>query len=131
MFSQGNPLVPLICSLTSANYHGVLATLFNWAYFTNMCAFDFFRNFFLDLIAGMGWPNVVQLCIGATITYSKARAKSCIVSGNCLIIRCLLACSSFGREHMVYHPVVYANYECYDAFLQQLFYFLYLNIVLT
>jgi hypothetical protein len=79
----------------------------------------------------MGWPDVVQLCTGAAITYSKARAKSCIIPGNCLIIRCLLACSLFGREHMVYHPSIYANYERYYVFLQVLFYYHYLSIVLT
>jgi hypothetical protein len=43
----------------------------------------------------------------------------------------LLACSLFGREHMVYHPSIYANYERYYVFLQVLFYYHYLSIVLT
>lgn len=29
----------------------------------------------------MGWVDAIKFCIGATIAHSKARAKSCSISG--------------------------------------------------
>ena len=37
------------------------------------------------LIVGMGWFDAIQFCFGATTSYGKARAKSCIVPGDSML----------------------------------------------